>query len=77
MGHYRRLRVPGGCYFFTVVTRQRKQVFVSEEDVGGLRRAFRRVMASRPFAIDAIVVLPDHLHCIWTLPDGDADFPSR
>ncbi|WP_370869842.1 hypothetical protein [Methylobacter sp.] len=42
--------------------------------VGLLRNAFRTVLAERPFTIDAIVILPDHLHAVWTLPDGDADY---
>jgi putative transposase len=42
-----------------------------------LRAAFRAVRARHPFSIDAIVVLPDHLHAIWSLPDGDADYALR
>ncbi|HHH43786.1 MAG TPA: transposase [Gammaproteobacteria bacterium] len=74
---YRRARVPGGCYFFTLVTHQRCQLFGSEAAVNLLRTAFRSVMRKHPFSLDAIVVLPDHLHCIWTLPPGDADFARR
>ena len=74
---YRRARVPGGCYFFTVVTHQRHKLFTSEAPVKLLRSAFRAVMRKHAFSIDAIVILPDHLHCIWTLPPGDADFARR
>jgi putative transposase len=74
---YRRLRVSGGWYFFTVVTHRRTPVFAKECAIAQLRHALRKVMAHRPFMLDAMVVLPDHLHCIWKLPDGDADFPSR
>jgi len=74
---YRRARVPGGCYFFTAVTHQRRKLFTCNAVVDQLRHAFRRVMNKYPFTIDAIVVLPDHLHCIWTLPAGDADFGTR
>ncbi len=74
---YRRAFVPGGCYFFTLVTKNRQKLFVDNKTVDVLRNAFRRVMIKRPFEIDAIVVLPDHLHCIWTLPEGDADFATR
>ena len=74
---YRRARIPGGCYFFTVVTHQRCRLFVRDEQVEHLRFACRRVMEKYPFSIDAMVVLPDHLHCIWTLPPGDADFATR
>ena len=77
MGNYRRARVPGGAFFFTVVTSNRQPVFRSQEAVRLLRRAFRAEMARRPFAVDAIVLLPDHLHCIWRLPNDDADFSSR
>lgn len=74
---YRRACVPGGSYFFTVVTHQRHKLFTSEAPVNLLRTAFRSVMRKHPFSIDAIVILPDHLHCIWTLPSGDADFARR
>lgn len=56
MPNYRRHRVPGGTYFFTVNLLERR---------------------NRPFYVDAWVVLPDHMHCIWTLPEGDADYASR
>lgn len=74
---YRRAFVPGGSWFFTVVTERRKPVLASPETVEVLREAFRRVREKRPFHIDAMVVLPDHLHAIWTLPPGDADFATR
>ena len=77
MSTYRRNRVPGGAYFFTVVTHQRKSVFVDDAAVQVLRQAFRAVMAVRPFRIDAMVVLPEHMHCIWRLPPGDADYSNR
>ena len=73
---YRRNRVEGGCYFFTVTLRDRSsEVLVRHVDL--LRGAFRAVRAERRFTIDAIVILPDHLHTIWTLPDGDADYSGR
>ena len=74
---YRRARTPGGCYFFTVVTHQRRSLFSDPEQVALLRGAFRLVRARHPFRIDAIVLLPDHLHCLWTLPVGDDDYPTR
>ncbi len=73
---YRRNRVAGGTYFFTVTLRDRSSD-VLVRHVGLLRDAFRRVWTERPFTIDAIVILPDHLHAIWTLPDGDADYSGR
>jgi putative transposase len=74
---YRRAFIPGGSFFFTVVMERRCPVFASAEAVDVLREAFRSVRLSRPFELDAVVVLPDHLHCIWTLPPGDADFATR
>ena len=76
MPNYRRNRVPGGTFFFTVnLLDRRSDLLVAGID--RLRDAVRRVRAQRPFRIDAWVVLPDHLHCLWTLPQGDADFPGR
>jgi putative transposase len=74
---YRRAFIPGGSFFFTVVTEQRRPLFTSADTVNVLRTAFRAVRATCPFEVDAIVVLPDHLHCIWTLPLGDGDFATR
>ena len=74
---YRRTFIKGGSYFFTVVTERRETVFADDNAVILLRDAFRSVKLKWPFTIDAIVVLPDHLHCIWTLPDDDADFSMR
>jgi len=74
---YRRTFVPGGSYFFTVVTEQRRPLLASADAVELLRHAFRKVRNKRPFKINAMVVLPDHLHCIWTLPPGDGDFATR
>ena len=70
---YRRNRVSGGTYFFTVTLRNRSSDILVRH-VGLLRDAFHAVRVERPFTIDAIVILPDHLHAIWTLPDGDADY---
>lgn len=77
MSNYRRARIPGGTYFFTVVTHKRIGYFEDPDNVTRLRDAFRFVLRSRPFRIDAAVVLPDHLHMIWTLPDDDADYGTR
>jgi len=74
---YRRVYLPGGSYFFTLVTENRRDILVTEATIDVLREAFRRVMQKRPFHMDAIVVLPDHLHCIWTLPHEDQDFSVR
>ena len=74
---YSRTRTKGGTYFFTVVTYKRKKILTQSDNVSLLREAFRHVMEKHSFAIDAFVLLPDHLHCIWTLPNGDRDFSTR
>ncbi len=76
MTSYRRLRVPGGTYFFIVNLLDRKSnLLVQQIDI--LRDSVRKVRTSSPFHIDAWVVLPNHLHCIWTLPPGDTNFSAR
>ena len=76
MAEYRRNQVEGGTYFFTVTLADRGSgLLVAEIEV--LREAVRKAREARPFHVDAWVVLPDHLHCLWTLPPGDADFPLR
>ncbi len=76
MPNYRRHYVPGGTYFFTANLFDRKSpLLVTCIDI--LRRAVRQTLLEKPFYIDAWTVLPDHLHCIWTLPEGDADYPAR
>ncbi|MES2352898.1 MAG: transposase [Pseudomonadota bacterium] len=77
MSRYRRTSVAGATYFFTVVTYRRQQILCDELVRHALRDAIETVRLTRPFAIDAWVLLPDHLHCIWTLPDNDADFSTR
>ena len=76
MPNYRRNRVEGGCYFFTVNLRNRRSDLLVTE-IGALRSAVRAALARHPFHIDAWVVLPDHMHCLWPLPPGDCDFPIR
>ena len=72
---YRRFYQPGACYFFTVVTANRTPILI--DNIERLRSAFRLCMSRYPFEIEAIVVLPDHLHTLWRLPEGDADFSKR
>ncbi|SCY09641.1 putative transposase [Nitrosospira sp. Nl5] len=76
MTEYRRNFVKGGSYFFTVALADRSQNLLVDH-IDALRKAFRSVKAEYPFVLDAMVVLPEHLHCIWTLPAGDADYPDR
>lgn len=77
MSNYRSLYQENGCYFFTLVTHKRQAMFQGDATISLLRQAFRRTMQKRPFNLTAIVILPDHLHCIWQLPQGDADFSTR
>lgn len=77
MSNYRRVYIPGGTYFFTLVTYGRQTIFDDDGRVELLRRSFREVKAKRPFDLLAAVILPDHLHCLWSLPEGDADFSTR
>jgi putative transposase len=76
VANYRRNFVPGGSFFFTVNLADRRSRLLTEK-IDLLRSAFRYVALHHPFSIDAVVVLPEHLHCIWTLPPGDADFATR
>jgi putative transposase len=76
MSNYRRNRVPGGTYFFTVNLLERSNTLLVDR-VDALRDAVRKVRAARPFHIDAWVVLPDHMHAIWTLPPDDTDYSAR
>jgi putative transposase len=76
MPNYRRLFIPGGSYFFTVNLQNRGSLLLTER-IDLLRNAVRHTRRSMPFEIDAWVVLPDHMHCMWKLPSGDDDFPAR
>jgi putative transposase len=73
---YRRVRVPGGTYFFTAVAHDRDDDLLIRE-IELLRRSFATVRRAHPFTIRAAVVLPDHLHMIWQMPSGETDFSTR
>ncbi len=76
MPNYRRIRVPGGIYFFTVnLLDRRKSLLIDHIDA--LRNAFRETQAARPFKIHTLAVMPEHLHCLWQLPEGDSNNASR
>ncbi len=77
MSHYRRSHIAGATYFFTVVTYRRQPILCDEPVRHALRTAIVSTRATRPFVIDAWTLLPDHMHCIWTLPAGDSDFATR
>lgn len=76
MSNYRRVCVPGGTYFFTVNLLERRRCLLLEH-VDLLCASFRAARLVRPFEMLAIVILPDHLHCVWRLPEGDADNANR
>jgi len=74
---YRRAKIEGGTYFFTVVTYHRMKTLCLSENIELLKDAFAYAKKRRPFDIEAIALLPDHLHFILTLPPNDNDFPTR
>ena len=76
MPRYRRASIAGGTFFFTVTIADRSDDLLVRE-IGRLRSIYRSVLARAPFETIAICVLPDHLHAIWSLPEGDADFAGR
>ena len=76
MTAYRRNLVADGTYFFTLNLADRR-LSLFTDNIGLLRTAFRHTRHLHPFTIDAIVILPDHLHKLWTLPPGDSDFATR
>ncbi len=73
---YRRANLPGATYFFTVNLAERKSCLLVEQ-VDLLRDSIRQVKMGHPFSIDALVIMPNHLHTIWTLPESDSDFSTR
>ena len=74
---YRRTRVCGATYFFTLVTHERTRLFSDTRVVDAWYEATAKIRATRPFTTDAEVILPDHIHTMWELPDGDDDYPTR
>ena len=77
MPNYRRDQSPGGTWFFTVVAFNRSPILCQEKFRASLRQSILRTQKTYPFEIDAWILLPDHLHCVWTLPANDADFSIR
>ncbi len=76
MVNYRRARIPGASYFFTVTLPDRRSCLLTEH-VDALREAIHAVKRQSPFRIDAVVVLRDHLYTLWTLPEGDENYSGR
>ncbi|MBD2577374.1 transposase [Oscillatoria sp. FACHB-1406] len=77
MPNYRRITRTGGTYFFTQVTYQRYPWLCSDLGRSTLRASIEKVREKYPFLIDSFVLLPDHFHCILTLPEGDSDYKTR
>jgi len=77
MSNYRRANAKGATYFFTVVTYRRRKFLTLPENRHALRNAIRAAKLKHTFGIEAWVLLPDHMHCIWTLPENDSDFSKR
>jgi putative transposase len=77
MSEYRRAYFPGGTYFFTVKTFERRPVLTREDYRIALRKAIVEVRHNLPFDSIAWVLLPDHIHTIWKLPERDANFLLR
>jgi len=74
---YRRQREEGSAHFFTVVTYQRRKILREKENISLIHEAFGHISERHPFEIDAFVIKQDHIHCIWSLPEGDADFSMQ
>lgn len=77
MPEYRRIREPGGIYFFTVVTYNRRPILTDPECQSVLRNAWMNVQRKHPFETIAVCLLPDHIHTIWKLPEGDTNYSVR
>jgi putative transposase len=77
MSDYRRNFIPGGTYFFTIVTHERRPILTTDLGRACLRRVLSDEKKKRQFELVASVLLPDHLHAVWTLPHGDSDFSMR
>lgn len=77
MPNYRRAHVAGGTYFFTLVTHRRRPLFADHLAIELLGDCFREAIDRWPFEMKAVVLLPDHLHAIWSLPSGDEAYPTR
>ncbi len=77
MTEYRRIRQPGGIYFFTVVTYNRRPILTDPQCREILRNAWKTVQQKHPFETIAVCLLPDHIHTIWKLPESDTNYSMR
>jgi len=77
LSDYRRCYVPGGSFFFTVVTERRAGILANDLAWDCLREAIRDCRHRLSFHVDALVILPDHIHAIWSMPQDDGDYSKR
>lgn len=77
MPEYRRIYQNHSMYFFTVVTYKRQVIFNNKNAVNYLRETIRTIKRNHPFSIEAMVVLPDHIHCVWNMDQDDCDYSKR
>ncbi|MFO0794513.1 MAG: transposase [Candidatus Brocadiaceae bacterium] len=74
---YRRSKAQGATFFFTLVTFQRNKILCYEENVALIKESFQYIIRQHPFRIRAFILLPEHIHCIWTLPENDNNYSVR
>ena len=77
MPEYRRAYIPGGTFFFTLVTYRRARFLCDHRARSILRECIHACRQRHPFVVEAMVLQPDHIHAMWSLPEGDADFSTR
>lgn len=77
MPNYRRVKIKGGTYFFTIVTNKRQRIFHSHKARELLLKAFNHSMQFHPFTMEAYCILPDHIHLLWKMPEDDHDYSTR
>jgi REP element-mobilizing transposase RayT len=77
MSHFRRAYIPDGSFFFTVVTERRAPILCTDSSRIFMSTAIRECRQRWPFRIDAMVLLDNHIHAIWTLPEGDTHYSAR
>ena len=77
MPNYRRVRIYGGTYFFTLTTFKRREIFLKSDARTIFLEAIKHVMEFHPFSNEAYCILPDHIHLLWRMPEDDADYSLR
>lgn len=77
MPEYRRAKIKGGTYFFTLVTYRRQKLFLFSENIALFLNSLNHIKRYHPFKLHAYCILPDHIHMIWELPEDDDDYANR